>query len=505
MGVCPQMNTDNTDSRVDSSVSPRRVLLVYANEEREPWPIMPIGLGFVAAALDERGHHIHFVDLVFEDDWPGRLHRAVEESDPEIVGISIRNADNVDWYDLRTYLDRIRDEAVTPLRAVTDAPIVVGGSAVNITPGRITELVRADGAVYGDGEQTFRRIVETFSPSTGLPALEGFIPRGGSGQGVEPCRIEALSEVSQPRLHRWVDAGRYLRAGSSYPVQTKRGCALDCSFCVYGRIEGRGYRLHDPEAIADEIEEASRSGIRDFEFTDSMFNIPVAHAIDVCRAIINRKLDVGLNSSGVHPGHFSAELMDVMELAGFEQFSFAPDSASPTVLSRLGKGYTTTDVLVEAANRVRGTRMKVMWWLTLGLPGETAETIEETLSFIRGHVRPGDLVLCSVGVRIFHGTRLAKIAIEEGRLDPGADLVQPFFYEPVGISLNEIDHRLRLAAAAMPNLVLNSQARSFTAIIRIGTWLKRVTGHHKPIWAPLPFLNGVQSLPRRIARGIGLV
>jgi len=505
MGVHPILGTATTDSALDGTAWPKRVLLVYANEEREPWPIMPIGLGFVAAALERRGHEVHLVDLVFVEDWSRRLREAVAETDPEVVGVSIRNTDNCDWYDNRTYLDRIRDEVLTPLRGATDALIVVGGPAVNIMPGRVAEYVGADGAVYGDGEHTLCRLVEMWPPSNEPLELEGYIPTGSTGAAVEPRRIEPLSNIDQPRLFRWVDADRYLRAGSSYPVQTKRGCALKCSLCVYGRIEGSRYRLHDPEAIADEIEAAFKEGILDFEFTDSMFNIPLEHAIDVCRAIINRGLKVGLNTSGVHPGFFSAELMDVMELAGFEQFSFAPDSASPTVLESLGKGYTSADVLVEAADRVRGTRMKVIWWMTLGLPGETAETIDETLSFVREHVRPSDLVLCSVGVRILHGTRLARIAIDEGSLDPTSDLLQPVFYDPVGISLDEIDRRVRAATIGLPNLVLNSEARSFGPVVRLGTWIKRVTGHHQPIWSPVPLVNRLQSLPRRIGRGLGLI
>ena len=48
----------------------QRVLLIYANGEREPWPVMPIGLSFVAAALQARGHDVWILDLVFCDDWP---------------------------------------------------------------------------------------------------------------------------------------------------------------------------------------------------------------------------------------------------------------------------------------------------------------------------------------------------------------------------------------------------------------------------------------------------
>jgi radical SAM superfamily enzyme YgiQ (UPF0313 family) len=281
-------------------------------------------------------------------------------------------------------------------------------------------------------------------------------------------------------------------------VQTKRGCALDCSFCVYGRIEGRRYRLHDPVAIADEIQGAVEDGIWLFEFTDSLFNVPLEHAVAVCASIAGRRLGVSLNTSGVHPAFFTRELAEAMERAGFEELSFAPDSASPTVLSRLGKGFATQDPLVRAAELARSTPMKIVWWFSFGLPGENRETVDETLRFVRDHVRPNDLALCTVGLRILPGTRLEAIAREEGQLEPDHDLLRAVYYQPSGIALEEIQARLTAAAEEMPNVVLNSETRSFPVLIVLGSFIKRWTRHRQPLWAGIPHLNRV----RRRVRGL---
>jgi hypothetical protein len=485
----------------------QRVLLIYANGEREPWPVMPIGMSFVAAALHARGHDVWILDLVFCADWPARIRASIEEHQPQLVGIGIRNIDNVDWSDHRSYLGDIRDRVVAPIRSATQAPIVVGGAAVNIMPRRVLEYLDADYVVHGDGEEASCELVEACGAGRSTHDLRGVIARGDSeAVRAEPRRVERLAAVHRPKIYSWVDTKPYLRAGTPYPVQTKRGCALDCSFCVYGVIEGSRYRLHTPTAVADEIEGACHRGVRSFEFTDSMFNIPIQHAVDVCREISARDLDVRLNTTGVHPVFFTPELMEAMESAGFEEFSFAPDSASPTVLADLGKGFSSQAELIRAAELVRSSRLKVMWWFSFGLPGETLETVNETLAFVREHLRPTDLAFCTVGLRILPGTRLERVAIQEGRLDPGHDMIEAVFYEPEGISLEQIQERLVAATNELPNLVLNSEARSFPLVIRIGAVIKRLTGHRKPLWAPIPMANRMRNLGRRalgaVSRGL---
>jgi radical SAM superfamily enzyme YgiQ (UPF0313 family) len=482
-------------------VKARRVLLFYANGEQEPWPVMPIGLCFVAAALQSRGHTVEEVDLMFEKDWPGRVQRSIARFAPDFIGVSIRNIDNVDFFDNRCYLEAVRDGVVRPARRATDAPIMIGGAAVNIMPGKVLEYVGGDFAVYGDGEVTACRLVESWSGEA-TPPIDGVVPSDRTSAEAaiaEPCRIPDLATVRQPRTFMWVDVERYLGSGSPYPVQTKRGCAFDCSFCVYGQIEGRRYRLHDPEAIADEIEVARARGMRQFEFTDSMFNVPLGHAENVCRSIVGRKLEVGLTTSGVSPAHFTRELMDLMERAGFEDFSFAPDTASAAVLEGLGKGYTSPQVLVDAAELAAESTMRVMWWFSFGLPGESADTVDETLDFVRRRVRPCDLVLAAVGLRILPGTRLAKIAVAEGTLAADDDLLEPVFYRPQRISLEAIHDRVQSAALRIPNMVLASDTRSFALYLKLAIPAKRMLGFPSPVWSAIPALNRVSNVVRRAA------
>ena len=488
----------------EQKIQTKRVLLFYGNNERSPWPIMPIGLCYVAIALEARGHQVKVVDLMFEKDWPSRGQNAVREFNPEFIGISIRNIDNVDWYDNVAYLDDIRDGIVKPVRQITDVPIMIGGPAVNIMPDKVLEYIGADYAVYGDGEEISCLLLEKWESDKKMLSIEGVICRGDKTQLLpkEPYRIQNLETVKRPKIYKWINLKPYIRAGSPYSLQTKRGCTLNCSYCIYGQIEGKHFRLHDPETITDEIEAAKKQGVWIFEFTDSVFNIPIEHAKNICRSIIRRNLNISLTTSGVNPIFFDRELMKLMEQAGFEDFSFAPDSASDRVLQNLGKGYTSKEVLIRAAKIARPSKMKIIWWFSFGLPGETRKTIDETLAFIRSHVKPSDLVLATVGLRILPGTDLEKIAVQERSLDPNHDMIQPVFYEPIEISLDEIHKQVRNASLDMPNLLLCSDTRTFGFYQVFGILAKRILRHHIPLWQPVPIINRVRNFRHSTQLGL---
>ncbi len=490
-----------TASTEQTTAQKRRVLLFYANRERQPWPVMPIGLCHVASALKSWGHEVTIVDLMFERQWSQRVQSEIIRFAPDVIGISVRNIDNVDWFETRTYLTPIRDEVVRPARAVSKAPIIIGGPAVNIAPTRLCAFLDVDYAVYGDGdgEGSIGPLVDALAAGVAPAAIPGVL-RGNDDPG-QPNRRPNLEGLVAANIHRWIDVKPYARAGSPYSVQTKRGCAFNCSFCVYGAIEGRAYRLRDPEAIADEIETANReAGVRCFEFTDSVFNHPLGHALDVCKAIIRRKLAITLNTTGVNPRYLTPELLQLMAEAGFEELSLAPDSAAPAVLAELGKGYTSPDVLVKAAQMIRDQKLPVAWWFSFGLPGETARSVEQTLAFIRDQVRPSDLVLATVGLRILPGTRLAATALEEGKLSADQDVLVPVFYEPTGISLADIHKQCTAAGRKLPNFLLSTDTRSLDAFLPIGIMLKRIFRHRQPLWRIVPPVNRLRNLLRRLPR-----
>src|SRR5207237_7120815 len=120
-------------------------------------------------------------------------------------------------------------------------------------------------------------------------------------------------------------------------------------------------------------------------FTDSTFNVPESHAIGICKEIIRRDLKVNLSAVSVNPLNVSRELFSLMKRAGFCSLVITPDSASEVMLKNLRKGFGVAEVR-KAAEYAREAVIQCTWFFLLGGPGETRETVEETVSFVETHL-----------------------------------------------------------------------------------------------------------------------
>jgi hypothetical protein len=113
-----------------------------------------------------------------------------------------------------------------------------------------------------------------------------------------------------------------------------------------------------------------------------------------------------------------------MKEAGFAQIDVTPDSASPSIIRNLHKGFTLEDIQ-RTANLINEFDIPSMWFFLFGGPGENRETFNETVSFIDRCINPNDLVYMSGGLRIYPGTPLYEIALTEGIISASDNLLNP--------------------------------------------------------------------------------
>ena len=397
-----------------------RVLLVSLNIEKLPDPVAPLGLAFLSSALKSAGHEVRCLDLCFEEDAEGAVEAAIACFPPEAIGLSLRNIDNVAYPETVSYLPFYK-RVLACCRRHCQAPVFLGGAGFTVMPEAILNYLQADGGIVGEGEETFAEVLE--ARRKGLPfAKGGFLKRGAIG-AFHPSRIQDLSSLPSPD---WdcLNLGEYFSRGGMGNLQTKRGCAFSCIYCTYPLIEGKTVRLRSPEKVAAEAEELAQRGITHLFIVDNIFNSPEDHAREVCRAFRHRGLSLRW-SCYAHPAFFSRELAEEMKNAGCTGVEFGTDAGAPSVLERLKKNLTPDDVR-RATRHARQAGLEVCHSLSLGAPGETKETVQETFRLME-EISP-TAVIAMVGLRIFPGTCLAQVAREEKFLSPGQDLLQPTFY-----------------------------------------------------------------------------
>jgi len=437
------------------------VLLVSTNRERQPYPVVPNGLACVASALDAAGYQVRFVDLCFAKDAVESARRAAHSFRPDIVGVSVRNIDNSDSIALRHYTPEARDILRALRKAAPAAKVIAGGAAFGVAPEALFRDLEVDYAVAGDGERASVALVDALSSGDPIENLPGLVrDRNGTVVFTPPGEDADLDSLPRPALHRWIDLARYQRHGATIPIQTKRGCVYKCVYCTYRNVEGWGYRTRLPELVADEIAELkNKAGVRHFDFVDSTFNSPPGHALQVCEAITRRKLDVQLDTTNFTPAAASSELLRAMKTAGFRSLGITAESASDPVLEKLEKGFNAAKVR-EVAERVEKHGIKTLWIFLIGGPGETRQTLEETLAFAKWRLERGDAVYLTVGVRIYPGTTLHRIAIAEGVVPPTSTLLDPAFYFSSDLDFDTTVARLKRFAADHPRFMFSADSRS---------------------------------------------
>lgn len=419
------------------------VLLVSVNQYDFPYPVFPLGVAQLEAALQRRGYRTRLVDWNVDT---GPMESLIREFQPDWVGVSLRNIDDALIQRRETFFVRLR-ELCNEVRRVSDAPIVLGGSGFSIFPERLLEWSGADYGIQGEGERAFPRLMEELGHGGDGSSIPGLVYRRNGSVRLNRRNEtvpgeEILAPAGLERLSRY-----YLEQSSMMNIQTQRGCALRCCYCTYPLLEGRSYRRRPSEQVVDELEQLERLGARYVFFVDSVFNSSVAHVTEICEAIVRRGLRLGW-CCFLRPKGLTREQMGLMRRAGLRHIEFGADSLSDSVLAEYGKQLDFGDIRISS-ELAAAEGIDYAHYLICGGPGETYGTLQE--SFQRSRLLPGATLMARVGMRVYPGTPLHARMLRERGQTP--DLLEPYYYLSPEVTEEGMFEALRANAREMPNWV----------------------------------------------------
>ncbi len=418
-----------------------RVLLISSNLAEEPYAVFPLGIGVIAKSLLANGHQVKIYDNLLARNRGGSLIDMLREFQPEIVGMGIRNIDNVNFLEPAFFLD---DAAVlvSEIRKVSNVPIFVGGAGFSLMPERILEYIGADYGIAGAGEKAVVSVVEQLaSGQTPERIMRGQNVDGNFGQ----CFYE-------PEISRF-----YLSETGILPVQTKRGCPKKCVYCSYPKLEGRCVLSRDPEAVIDELVYLQREFSPDsIYFTDSVFNDGGAEYLKLLEAMVRRGVKVPW-CAFFTPQRFDREVVELMKRSGLKTVELGIDACSDRTLAGLGKDYDFATA-VNACEVFRDAGIKVSASYITGGPGENEQTMNEGIKNLR-HLRWISSFVF-MGIRILPGTVIESIAKKQGIIEPDTDLLKPAFYLSPEITKNELWNGLTEGFKDVAYVVFPPQSRN---------------------------------------------
>ncbi|OGP52067.1 MAG: B12-binding domain-containing radical SAM protein [Deltaproteobacteria bacterium RBG_13_43_22] len=348
-----------------------RFLLInpYCPISENPSP--SLGLAFLAGALEEAGIETRVIDFTVFPFSKKILESVLRDFRPNLVGA--------------TSVTMTYDSAAQIIQAVKalnpDILTVMGGPHVTFwAEGAMNSLPELDFVVLGEGEHTAVDLVRETEQGRDWSRIKGIVYRQGPEvvrTGPREPTLE-LDSLPVPARH-YFPLGRYRALGMPITMTTSRGCPFQCIFCVGRKMVGARVRYRNPKKVVDELEYLCGLNFQQINIVDDLFTASKDHCLAVCHEIRKRKLKANWTSFS-RVDTISRELLIEMKKAGCYAVSFGVETGNPDILKTLKKKIDLEQVL-EAANLCREVGVEAHFTFILGLPGETPETLRQTVDF----------------------------------------------------------------------------------------------------------------------------
>ncbi len=401
-----------------------KILLVQAYMGgREP-AVFPVGLACVTSWLD--GHEVRVFDTNTSEDPFGDLRSVLADFEPHAVGISLRNIDSTNKRTVVFYYAFLK-ELLDNVKSCSGAKVIIGGSGFSMFAAEIMEQEpRIDFGVYLEGETILPALIQNLDSPEKVDSV--YYRKNGKvffTGAAAPCDFNG----QRPADWNILPLSGYTDR-DALGIETKRGCALGCIYCIYGFLNGKRYRLKDPAFVVDEIEHlVQKCGAGRFMFLDSVFNFPKAHSEAVCREILKRGVKVKW-SAWFSEANLDEEFLELVGRAGCESVMLSPDALSDTVLKTLGKNFSRKEVLNGWRLLRKSNRFDVSYNFFKNPPGQTPGNFFSIILFcLKAKWQMGRRVHFEFNsLRIEPHTRLYDIALKEGVVSEGKSLLFPKYY-----------------------------------------------------------------------------
>jgi radical SAM superfamily enzyme YgiQ (UPF0313 family) len=268
-------------------------------------------------------------------------------------------------------------------------PVPVDGATENDALGTIKGLVWREGAEYRQAPD------RAFMPN--LDAL--------------PLPMYDLLPLSAYRMP--------LMKGPFCFVVTSRGCPAGCKYCIKHVSYQWSVRLLSPERVLEEIKTLYVRGIRNIHMYSDLFTVNRDQVIGICELIIKEGLEIKWNCNSL-VDYVDEEMLSIMGRAGCLMISWGIESGNEAILKKAAKGANPKKAH-QALTWARNAGIKNWGYFIIGLPGETVETIRETIDLAKS--LPLELALFHVAAP-YPGTPFFFEVVEKGWFREGTQWEQ---------------------------------------------------------------------------------
>jgi len=341
----------------------------------------PLGLAYIASVLREAKQEVNLIDPENQDMTYDDVASLIRKEKPDMVGISSATAN----FGNAVRIAKIAKQSGDPL-------VVYGGVHASSLPDEVlNDHAEIDLVVIGEGEVTMKELCDAIDSGKKVDynAIAGLAFRNNDGQiEKSPPRQKIMDLDSLPLPARdFLPMEKYnvqihlsSVKGVKATMVSSRGCPNACTFCACNITMGRMFRPRSIEAVVDEMQYlVNKLNVRYIQFYDDTFTMKYQRVVDICNLIIKRNLKVQWFAHA-RVNTVDEDLFRLMKKAGCAHVSFGIESGNQTILNNIKKGIT----LDQARNAISASQragLKTLTTWMIGNPGETPETIKDSIDF----------------------------------------------------------------------------------------------------------------------------
>ena len=359
---------------------------------------LPLGLAYVAGALEAAGKSIHILDSVAEA--PNTYTRYVKgfliglrledivkriPREANLVGITVIFTH--EWPAVVQLIKLIKAER-------PELKIILGGEHVTAMPEFCLAVSEADYLVLGSGEEIAVNLVDALEKNMSPSDLEGIAYRVDDIITVNKRHTQKgkIDDIAIPAWHLF-DIKTYtendfvggMQTGRiSMPLLATRGCPYQCTFCAAPNMWTPSWVPRDPFRVVDEIEHYLKTyNASNFLLQDLTVMLKKDWIITFCNELLERNLNITWQlPSGTRSEVIDSEVADLLYRTGAQNLNFAPESGSETT-RRLIKKRMKTDRLMKSIKASLDANLSIGIFTILGFPHDKPEHLAENLKFVR--------------------------------------------------------------------------------------------------------------------------
>jgi len=341
----------------------------------------PMWLSYAAAFADKKGYEIDLIDAPADGFDLEYVINRIRNFSPRLVVVDTSTPSIYNDVKICESLKEVLPEVF----------ILLVGTHVSALPEESLELSDSvDAVAIGEYDYTVIELAEVISKKGDLETVKGICFRKSKEVICNEKRpfIEDLDEISfvSTIYKRFLKIGNYFNPNALYPmvtITTSRGCPFKCTFCVYPQtLMGRRFRLRSLENVAAEMEYIVENfpQARAIFFEDDTLTVNKQRCLQLSEAIIGKGIKISWTANARVGLDF--ETMKKMKDAGCRTLCVGFESGSQLILNNMKKNIRLEEMF-QFMKDAKKAGLLIHGCFMAGLPGETKETLKETLELAK--------------------------------------------------------------------------------------------------------------------------